>query len=270
MKRIVKELSKPVLARLCAVALATIVGTATLQQAKADEADAERLLRAMSDYLAAQEAISFAFDTTLEVITTDLQKLALASSGMMVVNRPDKIWATRTGGFTDVELFFDGSMLTLFGKTANLYGQIAIPGTLDHLIRELRETHGKPLPGADLLESNVYDVLMSSAVDLKDLGSGVIRGVECDHLAARTSNDVDWQIWIAQGDSPYPCRYVVTSTLIAGAPEYSVDVRDWKAGDEVASTDFSFSNPTNAAASDLNDLTDMDDLSGFYSIGGPK
>ena len=78
----------------------------------------------------------------------------------------------------------------------------------------------RPIPGADLLMSNIYDQLMPEVVDTKDLGSGVIGGVECDHLAFRTK-EVDWQIWIAQGSRPYPCRYVITSTQINGSPQYT-------------------------------------------------
>jgi hypothetical protein len=264
----VRKLAGTRVASLSAAALTLIVGAITPQQAQADQADAERLLKAMSEYLAAQKAISFDFDTNLEIVTADIQKLALASSGAITLNQPDKIRATRSGGFADVELVFDGKTLTLFGKTANLYGQVEVPGTIDHLIDELRDK-GRPVPGADLLVSNVYDTLMSSAVDLKDLGSGVIGGVECDHLAARTS-EVDWQIWIAQGDRPYPCRYVVTSRLVTGAPQYSVDVKDWKAGDEVASIDFTFANTTNAEAIDLADLPDIDELPGIFAVGGEK
>ena len=86
---------------------------------------------------------------------------------------------------------------------------------------------------------------MPLVVEAKDLGSGVIRGVECDHLAFRTE-EVDWQIWIAQGDRPYPCRYVITSTKIKGSPQYTVEVRDWKTGDEVASDNFSLEVPQGA------------------------
>ena len=85
-------------------ALVLLIGTATPNGAQADQADAERLLKAMSDYMAAQQAISFDYDTNLEIVTTELQKLALASSGAITVNRPDKVRATRTGGFADVEL----------------------------------------------------------------------------------------------------------------------------------------------------------------------
>ena len=43
-----------------------------------NSAEAKQLLKAMSDYLAAQTAISFDYNSTLEVVTQDAQKLALA------------------------------------------------------------------------------------------------------------------------------------------------------------------------------------------------
>jgi hypothetical protein len=63
---------------------------------------------------------------------------------------------------------------------------------------------------------------------------------------------------------------VVTSRLVTGAPQYSVDVKDWKAGDEVASIDFTFANTTNAEAIDLADLPDIDELPGIFAVGGEK
>ena len=82
---------------------------------------------------------------------------------------------------------------------------------------------------------------MSGVTDTKDLGSGVIDGKECDHFAFR-NQDVDWQIWIAQGDKPYPCRYVITSKNVDQGPQYSVQVRDFKTGSEVGADDFAFTN----------------------------
>ena len=117
-----------------------------LSGARADEADAKKLFKAMSDYLAAQKAISFQYDTILEIVTKDKQKLALASSGTVTLNRPDKIRATRTGGFADVEFLFDGKTLTLLGKNANLYAQHEVPGTIDHLIDELRDRQRETRP----------------------------------------------------------------------------------------------------------------------------
>ncbi|MHC4574024.1 MAG: DUF2092 domain-containing protein, partial [Planctomycetota bacterium] len=143
------------------LALSLIVGLGAPSGARADEADAKNLLKAMSNYMASQKAISFDFDATLEVITTDNQKLALASSGAITLNRPRKIRATRAGGHADIEMLFDGKTLTLFGGNLNLYTQIEIPGTIDNLVDVLREEYNRPLPAADLLMSNVYDELMA-------------------------------------------------------------------------------------------------------------
>ena len=75
----------------------------------------------MSDYLAAQKAMSFAFDTTLEVVTKDQQKLALAGSGRAAVDRPtrDSPYALRR--VADVEMLFDGKTLRPRRDQAPLY-----------------------------------------------------------------------------------------------------------------------------------------------------
>lgn len=269
MKTSPRHVAKVSAAGISAAALALTLGLGTPSGASAGEADAKSLLKAMSDYMAAQEALSFAYDATLEVATTEHQILALASSGTAILKRPDKMRATRSGGFADIEMIFDAKMLTLVGKNANVYTQIAIPGTTDHLINELQGTYNRPFPAGDLLVTDVYDRLMSGVVDIKDLGSGVIGGAECDHLAFRT-NDIDWQIWIAQGDRPYPCRYVITSKLVADGPQYSIQIRDWKTGDEVAADDFSFKNATKAKKMDLKDIRDMNDIPENYVIEGAK
>jgi len=94
---------------------------------------------------------------------------------------------------------------------------------------------------------------MDGVYDSKDLGSGVVNGVECDSLAFR-KDDVDFQIWVAQGSQPYPCRMVITSRMVSGGPQYSVQVRDWVTGDGVVLDDFAFKNPANAEKININDL----------------
>lgn len=269
MKTMIRKSMKIFTASLLAAMLVLIAGLGTLSKVRADEAFAKSQFKAMSDYLAAQNAISFAYDVSYEVVTGDQQKLALAASGTVTLNRPDKFHATRSAGFADVEMLFDGKTLTLLGKNDNLYSQIEVPGTIDHLVDELRDKYNKPLPGADLLLSNVNDVLMANVVDVKDLGSGVIGGVECDYLAFRTE-EVDWQIWIAQGDRPYPCQYVITTKLVDMAPQYSLRIRDWKTGDEVAADDFGFKNATNAAKVEPKELKDSNDIPQHFTMGAAQ
>jgi hypothetical protein len=253
---------------IIAVAVA-MAGVATIPVARADEAQAKGLLKAMSDYLGAQKAISFDYDTELEIVTAQKQKLGLASSGTVVLNRPGKLHITRVSGFTNVDMVLDGKTLTLLGKNASLYSQLEALGTIDHLVDELRDEYHRPAPGADLLISDPYDQLMPLVTDVKDLGSGVIRGTECDHLAFRTK-DVDWQIWIAEGARPYPCRYVITSPKVAGSPEYILDIRGWKAGAEVTPDSFKLQIPADAKKLKPEEIPDLNEIPGIFSQEGAK
>jgi len=234
--------------------------------------NAKAVLKAMSDYLAAQKTISLNYDTIFEVVSKDHQKLQLATSGTVDLSRPDKIHTTRKTGFSDTEMVFDGKTVSILGKGQNAYVQADVPGTIDNLIDQLRDRFHRQLPGADLLQSDVYNTLMADVTDIKDLGSGVINGQECDHLAFR-AKDTDWQIWIAQGKNPYPCRYVITSKGVDQAPQFTMEIRDWKSGAGAAASDFSFMPPAGAKkldAKDLESLKETSDLPENFKIGESK
>ena len=238
---------------------------ATTQNAKA-------LLKAMSDYLAAQKSISLSYDSTFEVVSEDHQKLQIATSGTVDLSRPDKLRSTRKTGFSDTETVYDGKTLSFLGKGKNAYIQTEVTGTVDSVIDQLRDKFHRQLPGADLLGSNVYDALMTDVTDVKDLGSGMIDGKECDHLAFR-AKDTDWQIWIAQGEQPYPCRYVITSKGVDQAPQFTMTIRDWKASAAASASDFSFKPPAGATKMDIKDLEalkETSDLPENYRIGAAK
>ena len=78
----------------------------------------------------------------------------------MTLNRPDKLHATRTGGFADIEMAFDGKTLTLLGKNANMFATAEETGTIDQLVDILRKKYNRPVPAADLLMSDPYAELM--------------------------------------------------------------------------------------------------------------
>jgi hypothetical protein len=88
--------------------------------ASAQAGDAERILKAMSDYLTSQKAMMVSFDADIEVITPDLQKIQFASSGKLLLRRPDKLRFSRTGGYADIDVTFDGNYM----QTVDAYGRI--------------------------------------------------------------------------------------------------------------------------------------------------
>ncbi len=243
-----------------AIALSAAAGF-TATSATADEAHARKLFEAMSEYMTSQNAISFTYNSNLEVVTDELQKIGFASTGGATLQRPDKLRVSRTGGFADVEMAYDGKTFAMIGKNLNVYAQTDMTGNVDKLIDALRFDYGLEAPAADLLSSDPYEVMMSNVTDVKDLGSGIIAGKECDHLAFRTEA-TDWEIWIAQGDKPYPCRFTITSKMLALAPSYTIDVIDFRAGSDVSSDDFQINSgdATRVDMSDLSDLSEVPDL----------
>ncbi|RZJ84798.1 MAG: DUF2092 domain-containing protein, partial [Massilia sp.] len=212
---------------------------------------------------ASQKAISFDFDSNLDLVTPEQQTVTLAASGSVTLNRPDKLHVTRRGGFANMEVGFDGKTVTLMGKNSKMYAQVDASGTIDQLVDVLRDKYHRPVPGADLLMSDPYKELMPEVTEVKDLGSGVIRGVECDHLAFRT-REVDWQIWIAQGPTPYPCRYVITSAKQAGAPKYSIELMSWKTGAKVAADPFKLDIPAGAKKLTPEKIQELGDIPGVF------
>jgi len=231
--------------------------------------DARSILKAMSDYVSGQQTIELTFDSDIEVITPELEKIQFTNSGSALLSRPNKLYAHRVGGYAEVELFFDGATVSINGRSVNGYAQLEAEGSIDDLIHALRAGHGVALPGADLLLSNSYEMLMADVLEAKHIGSGVIGGVECEHLALRNF-DTDWQLWVEAGDRPIPRKMVITSKTINSAPQYTIRITSWKTDVEPGPDAFIFNPPEGAERLDHNALIHLDELPQDHPTGGSQ
>jgi hypothetical protein len=228
-------------------------------QAQDTGKEALQILKSMSDYLGGQKGLEIAYDTDIEVITPELQKIQFASSSKLQLSRPNKLHVTRTGGYADVELFADGSMFTVFDRAKKMYVQADDPGTVDQLVDKMREEYGVNAPGADLLSQDVYKVLSADVVEADHIGQGVINGVTCEHLAFRNF-DTDWQIWVESGANPIPRKFVITSKSVTGAPQYTLLVTDWKTNADPSPDAFAFKGAADAKKVDFKSLVNIDEV----------
>ncbi len=252
-----------------AAASVAILSVASALGARAD--DSAALLKAMTDYTNAQKSISATFDSDVEVITPELQKIQFTSSGELKMTRPDKLRIRRTGGYADVDLVYDGKTVSLYGNNAKAYVQADLPGTIDHLVETIQDRTGAELSGTDLLVSHAFDLMTSDVEESEHVGQGVVDGVECEHLAFR-GHDTDWQIWIQTGAQPIPRKYVITSKTIAGAPQYTLRIKDWKT-DPIADADaFAFKAPEGATKVDLDSdvMMEFDEIPPGTTTGAKK
>jgi hypothetical protein len=236
--------------------------------AYAQDNPANKILRGMSDYLASQKVISATIHTDIEVITPELQKIQFTSSGRILLSRPDKLRASRRGGYADVDLTYDGKTLTVLAKHANAFVQVDSVGSVDQLIERLRNEFSMDAPGAALLISRPYDELMNDVLESSYIGHGVIDGVDTEHLAFR-AQDVDWQIWVEIGARPIPRKLVITSKALAGAPQYTLRISDWSA-DGAAADAFVFKAPAGAKKVEVGAIPHIDEVPQGTVRGGKQ
>ena len=157
--------------------LAAAILALVMQEARAG--DPATILRAMADYTVAQKSLSATFESDVEVVTPELEKIQFSSSGKIQLARPDKLRISRTGGYTDVDFVYDGKIASIYGNNAKVYVQADLVGTVDQLIDLIQTRSGVAMPGTDLLLTNTYDELMSNVVLAQHIGQGMVDGVEC-------------------------------------------------------------------------------------------
>ena len=249
------------------VLAAALLATGSLAQAA--ENGAKTILKAMADYVSSQQTIEFSFDSDIEVITPQLEKIQFTNSGEGLLSRPDKLRAHRHGGYSDVEMIFDGKTVSIFSKSANGYTQFDAPASVDELLLALRAGHGVALPGADLLLTNTYEVLAADILEAKHIGRGIIDGRECEHLAFRNF-DTDWQLWVEMGERPIPRKMVITSKTLNSAPQYTLRIKKWNTDVQPAADAFMFTPPAGAEKLGPEMLIDLDELPPDTPTGGEQ
>jgi hypothetical protein len=223
-------------------------------QSAAIEPKADQLLRKMSDYLAGLKEFSVQTENTLEVVLRSGEKIQYDSPAEASIQRPNKVWANRKGDIVNQEFYYDGKTLTLYSPDQMYYATVNAPPTIDETIDFAREALDVYAPGGDLMYKNAYGILTEDAVSGFYVGMSVVGGVKCHHLAFR-GNEVDWQIWIEDGDKPLPRKFIVTSKWMTGAPQFTVVIKNWNLSPKFTEEMFTFVPPQGAQKIDFIRLT---------------
>ena len=229
------------------VSLIAILGSATGSYGQTPDVDpkADQTLRKMSDYLAQLQQFKIQTENMLEIVLTSGQKIQYNNQVEIAIKRPNKLRADRKGEVYDQEFYYDGKTLTQYSKGANYYATIEAPPTLDGALDFAMETLHIEAPGGDLVYSNAYNILMENVISGFYVGMSIVDGVNCHHLAYR-DNEVDWQIWIEDGDKPLPKKFVITTKWLTGAPQYTISVKSWDLSPKLKDDIFTFVPPKDA------------------------
>jgi hypothetical protein len=214
------------LARCCAIAAAAGFSLAVQAQPAGIAPEAQRLLKASTDFLASQKQFSAETRNTLEFVLKSGQKIEFNHTARMAAQRPNKLRAERTGDLVNQVFVYDGKSLTLYNPREKVFAQVAAPDTLEGMLDFARARLDIVAPAGDLLYKNAYELLMDGVTDGFVVGKAVIEGVRCDHLAFRAPH-VDLQVWIQEGAQPLPRKFVITTRDLENAPQFAVTVTKW-------------------------------------------
>ncbi len=209
------------------------------------EEKADTVLRQMSSFLESQNQFQFAANTIRDVLTSNGVLVQITQDVDVVVNRPNQFKVETSGDLVKRQLWYDGATVALLDSQGGVYATREAPDTIDATLDALIEKFGVNMPLADLMYSDIYDGLTKNVVAGYYFGLSEVDGVPCHHLVFVQDN-VDWQIWIEDSDTPLPRKVAVGYKNRPGVPRYLAIINNWNLTPEIASDEFIFSPPADA------------------------
>ena len=227
------------------LAAAAIWSPTSHAQSDAIDPDAVALLKRSTDYVAALKHFRVDTESSIELVTTDSQKLQFGHHTVISVERPNRMRVERVGEIIQQVFYYDGKTLSVSFPNNGYYAMVAAPATIDATLDLARDKLDVVAPGADFLYTNAYERLSAGLTSARFIGEATVAGVRCEHLAFRNA-EVDWQIWIEEGDKPFPRKFVVTSKRMAQSPEFSVVMNKWDTSPKFTDATWAFTPPKGA------------------------
>ena len=227
------------------VAIVAALPITTFAQPGEIDPDAIQLLKRMTDYLAGLKQFRATADTTIEAVLPSGQKLQFGNRVSLTVQRPNKMRADRVGDLVNQTFYYDGKTLSMNLPDQKYYATVAAPPTLEAMLDFARDKLDIIAPGSDLIYKNAFERFNEALTSAFVVGKAVVDGVRCDQIAFRNP-EVDWQIWIQEGDKPLPRKFIVTSKKVPESPQFAVVLSKWDTAPKFTDAMFNFTPPKGA------------------------
>lgn len=214
---------------LATLALAAAPAADEVAQEPAASALEERALevaRRMADALTGAHALRVTVELAYDAVQDDGQAIEFGATRQIAIRRPDRarVDAVDRAGARR-HLFFDGRQIALADESRQVYATSPFEGELDGMLDHVQDELGVPTPLAELLATNLFDLLsQSDSADWVD--EQTVGGVACDHVAFRNA-ETGLQLWVPRAGDPLPRRIVITYERAEGRPQFRADLRDW-------------------------------------------
>jgi hypothetical protein len=210
--------------------------------------DAKALLMRMADLLAGTKAFSVTITANYDVVQDNGEKIEFGEVRQVLVDRPDRLRIqSEFSNGEKLTIYFDGKELIVSSPKENVFAKLERKGSVDDMLRYVVLDLQTPIPLAMLLAQSIKEELEKRITEIDSVELTNIVGKPADHLAVRTE-DVDFQIWLAQGEQPLPLRVVITYKKEVGQPQYRANLSDWNLAPKIDDAALAFSPPAGAEA----------------------
>jgi hypothetical protein len=208
------------------------------------EPQAAESLKKMCDYLKGLQQFSFQAEITEDLLLTNGRKIQVGKSAEASVRRPDRMRVEAVGDEDNRLFVYDGRAMTVMDRTKNVYSTVdaspEIDATLDHAI----QAFNLRAPLADLIYTKSYEYLTEGVISGFYAGLHKVAGVPCHHLAFK-EKDIDWQIWIEDGPTPLPRKFLITDKKAKGL-QFTALFTKWNTSPQLEDSVFAFVASENA------------------------
>jgi len=233
-----------------AIAASLVLGVAPPSQAKSDppkpaiDPDAMAALHRMGEFLRSQQAFSVQARMTTDDVIGSGQKVQFSGTVDLKVRRPDRLRMDIASDRRNERIYYDGKTFTVFSDRVGYYAAFPAPGTLAELKDVLEKKYAFDMPLADLFYWGTEQDGTSAILAATKIGTSTVDGYACDHYAFH-QKDIDWELWIEQGDRALPRKYVITTTTEKVKPQHSM-VLNWDLAPKLDEQMFTFVPPATA------------------------
>ncbi len=200
------------------------------------------LLQQMSDFLKSHDEFEFVAEITQDEVLDSGQKLEFERRVEIKVRRPNKIKAEIEDVDGDKRFWYDGTKISLLGLRRKLYAQVDAPASIDETLDYLVDEYGLDMPLADFLVTESFESMTQFLRTAQYLGLENLRRRICHHLAF-TQESIDWQIWIEDGETIVPRKFIITHKNAVSQPQYNAVFTEWNFSPKLVDRDFEFTAP---------------------------
>lgn len=205
----------------------------------------DQVILTVSDFLGGVERLKIECEITVEHILPSGQSIQLSRSFVVRLKRPNHLRVELQDDRGHRRFFFDGNKLSIHDLNQSVFGEIEVTGSIDEMISKIRKRTGIDFPFADLLSNDIYGNYTRAAVSGTYVGLHYYKGRRYHHVLL-SNDEVDYQMWVADGAEPLPAKVVVTYKNRYGAPRFSAEFIKWDLDPYLPALMFEFAPPVDA------------------------